>query len=107
MSNNTSKIKNRFIEIFLSCCDQKLNQIKFKWSNKKSLCIVLCSNGYPDEYKKNIEIKNLDKIKLNKNDFIFHAGTVKKKIIKFLLMVEEFLISFLYQKNLLMLKKSN
>ena len=45
---------------------------------KKSLCIVLCSKGYPDKYKNNIEIKNLDKIKLDKNEFIFHAGTKKE-----------------------------
>ena len=27
---------------------------------------------------KNIEIKNLDKISLKNNDFIFHAGTVQE-----------------------------
>ena len=70
--------------------NKKLNQIQLQWSNKKSLCIVLCSKGYPDEYKKNIEIKNLNKIKLNSNDFIFHAGT-EKKITKVFAMVEEFL----------------
>ena len=65
-------------EIILSCCDERLNQVKIEWFNKKSLCIVLCSNGYPDRYEKNIEIKNLNKIKLKKEDFVFHAGTVKK-----------------------------
>jgi len=69
------KLKTDLAEIFVSCCEQKLNQIQLQWSNKKSLCIVLCSNGYPDEYKKNIEIENLNKIELNSNDFIFHAGT--------------------------------
>ena len=71
------KLKTDLMEIFLSCCEQKLSQIQLEWSNKKSLCIVLCSKGYPDEYEKNIEIKNLDKIKLNSNDYIFHAGTEK------------------------------
>ena len=46
--------------------------------NKKSLCVVLCSKGYPDKYKKNIEIKKFNKINLNENDYIFHAGTKKK-----------------------------
>ena len=57
---------------------KNLNEINIEWSNKKSLCIVLCSKGYPDKYKKNIEIKNLNKIKFNKNEFLFHAGTKKK-----------------------------
>ena len=69
------KLKTDLMEIFLSCCEKKLSEIKLEWNKKKSLCIVLCSKGYPDEYKKNIEIKNLDKIKLDTNDFIFHAGT--------------------------------
>ena len=38
-------------------------KLNIEWSNKKSLCVVFCSNGYPDKYKKNIEIKNLNKIK--------------------------------------------
>ena len=46
------------------------------WS--KSLCIVLCSKGYPDVFQKNIEIKNLEQINLKKNEFLFHAGTLKK-----------------------------
>ena len=39
------------------------------------MTIVLCSKGYPNNYKKNLKIKNLSKIKLSKNDFIYHAGT--------------------------------
>ena len=41
-------------------------------------CIVLCSKGYPDAYKKNIEIFNLDKFKSENDNFLFHAGTLKK-----------------------------
>ncbi len=72
------KLKTDLSDIFLNCCTQKLDKINIEWSNKKSICIVICSNGYPDEYKKNILIKNLTKIKLNKNDFLFHAGTAYK-----------------------------
>ena len=35
---------------------------------------MLCSKGYPDEYKKNIKI-NFESINLKKNEFLFHAGT--------------------------------
>ena len=44
---------------------------------KKSLCVVLCSNGYPDKYEKNILINNFDKLNLNENNYLFHAGTKK------------------------------
>ena len=49
-----------------------------KWFDIKSLCVVLCSKGYPDSFHKNIEISNLNKIKLSENNFMFHAGTIMK-----------------------------
>ena len=69
------KLKSDIGEVFLACCNQKLEETKIEWFDKKSLCVVVCSNGYPENYKKNIEIVNLDKIRLNKNDYLFHAGT--------------------------------
>ena len=63
------------LELLLSCCDGNLDKQNIKWYNKKSLCIVLCSKGYPDDYKKNIEIKDLKKLKNDENNFVFHAGT--------------------------------
>ena len=65
-------------EILNSCCEKKLKNIKIEWDDKKSLCVVLCSNGYPDTYKKNIEIKDLNLIKLKNDDYLFHAGTSLK-----------------------------
>ncbi len=69
------KLKTDLIDICLACCDEKLNEIEIKWSNKKSVCVVLCSKGYPGVFKKNVEIKNLNKITLDKDDYIYHAGT--------------------------------
>jgi len=71
-------LKTDLFEIFESCCEKKLQNIDIEWNDKKSLCVVLCSNGYPDTYKKNIEIKNLDSIKLKDDDYLFHAGTSLK-----------------------------
>ncbi len=72
------KLKTDLLDIFLACCNNELKKIKIEWENKKSLCVVLCSNGYPDNYKKNIEIKNINNIKLSGHDYLFHAGTIKK-----------------------------
>ena len=72
------KIKTDLIKIFLACCDEKLNEIDIEWSDKKSLCVVVCSNGYPEAFKKNIEIYNLNKVNLGNEDYLFHAGTLKK-----------------------------
>ena len=69
------RLKSDFGEIIIACMENKLDTVNLEWANEKSLSIVLCSKGYPDEYKKNIELKNLNKIDLEKNEYIFHAGT--------------------------------
>ena len=70
-------LETDIIQIFQSCIDEKLNEIEINWINKKSLCVVLCSNGYPDKYEKNIFINNLEKLNLDENNYLFHAGTKK------------------------------
>jgi len=73
------KLKSDFLEIILSCCSGELSNIKINWHDKKSLCIVLCSKGYPDEYNKNILIENISKIELKSDQYLYHAGTKKNK----------------------------
>tara|TARA_B100001250_G_scaffold67683_1_gene54204 strand:+ start:1035 stop:2300 length:1266 start_codon:yes stop_codon:yes gene_type:complete len=69
------KLKSDLFEIIYASCNENLLNTKIEWHDKKSLCIVLCSKGYPEEYKKNVPIKNIDKITLDKNDYCYHAGT--------------------------------
>ena len=71
-----------FLELILSCCEEKLENQTIEWKKKQSLCIVVCSSGYPDKYKKNIEIPNLERVKNDSNNFIYHAGTeiINKKV---------------------------
>ena len=69
------KLKSDLLNIIIACCDRKLNKLKINWNNKKSLCVVVCSKGYPDAFKKNIKINNLEKLNMNKNHYLFHAGT--------------------------------
>ena len=73
------KLKTDLLEIIEACCQEKLKDLKIEWHDKKSLCIVLCSKGYPDKYNNEVLIDNIEKLNLTKNDFIYHAGTKKIK----------------------------
>ncbi len=73
------KLETDLIDVMDACCNKNLLNLEIKWKNKKSICIVLCSNGYPDEYKNNILIKNIDNLKLNTDEFFYHAGTKLNK----------------------------
>ena len=71
------KLNSDLLELFIACCNENLDEKKIEWQNKKSMCIVLCSKGYPDDFKKNILIKNINEISLEKNEYCYHAGTKK------------------------------
>jgi phosphoribosylamine--glycine ligase len=71
------RLKTDLVKILNAAVENKLNKIKIKWSRHKCMTIVICTKGYPNKYKTN-KIINLEKIKLKKNSFIFHAGTVLK-----------------------------
>ena len=68
-------LKSDLLDLIILCCKKKLDKANIEWYKKKSLCIVLCSNGYPESYKKNIEIPNFYNLKQDNNNFIYHAGT--------------------------------
>ena len=72
------KLKTDLADILLACCDGKLDEVDIQWLNKKSLCVVLCSKGYPDSFLKNVEIENLEQIEISDMNYLFHAGTIKK-----------------------------
>ena len=72
------KLKTNLGEIILACCEGRLDKLKIEWVNKNSLCVVVCSKGYPEEFDRNVKIENINKIILKKGDFLFHAGTEEK-----------------------------
>ena len=69
------RLKTDIVRIFKNAVSNKLKNTKINWEKKKSMTIVLCAKGYPRSYKKNLQIDNINKIKLLKTDFIYHAGT--------------------------------
>jgi len=72
------RLKTDLLEIIDSATKNKLNNLKIEWSNNNCITIVLCAKGYPSNYIKNSEIKNLFNISTDENNQIFHAGTYVK-----------------------------
>ena len=72
------RLKTDLVKILNATINNRLNKIKINWKKLKCMTIVLCSKGYPGKIKKDRLIKNLDRLKLLKNSFIFHAGTKLK-----------------------------
>ena len=72
------RLKTDLLEIIDLATKDKLKNLKIEWSKDNCITIVLCAKGYPGNYIKNREIKNLSLIKQDKKNQIFHAGTYIK-----------------------------
>ena len=72
------RLKTDLIKLIINTINNKLNKTKIEWKKDKCMTIVLCSKGYPGNYKKNIKIKRINNIKLSKNEFVYHAGTKRQ-----------------------------
>ena len=69
------KLKSELLNVMIACTEKNLKNIKIEWYDKKSLCVVLCSKGYPGKYESDVQINNINKIDLGDNEYCFHAGT--------------------------------
>jgi len=72
------RLKTDLLEIINCATNNELNNLKIIWYKKNSITIVLCAKGYPSNYIKDSEIKNLSKVLIDENNQIFHAGTYEK-----------------------------
>jgi len=72
------RLETDLLEIIDRATKNKINNLKIEWNKKSSITIVLCAKGYPYNYIKDSEIKNLSNVLTDKNNQIFHAGTYEK-----------------------------
>ncbi len=72
------RLNSDLFQIINHTIENKLHNLKIDWDKKSAITIVLCAKGYPNNYIKNSEIKNLQNVMQDKNNQIFHAGTYKK-----------------------------
>lgn len=62
------------LEIFISAAEKKLSDVRLKWKNGATVCVVVASQGYPENPKKGCEIKGLKEAVEKYGTQIFYAG---------------------------------
>ena len=72
------RLETDLLEIINCVIENKISKIDILWDKKSCITIVLCAKGYPSNYIKDSEIKNLSDFLSDKNNQIFHAGTYEK-----------------------------
>lgn len=72
------RLDSDLADIFTAVTENRLSETEMKWSDKKAVCVVLASGGYPGSYEKGKEIIGLDKV--DEDVVVFHAGTANDHI---------------------------
>jgi len=69
------RIESDIVPIMEAVINNKLKDCTIDINNKSSVCIVMASDGYPGNCKKNLPISGLNALHSFKDVNIFHAGT--------------------------------
>ncbi len=70
-------LEDDIIDVFLKSIDGGIKDLNYTVKKATSVCVVLASAGYPDDYEVDKEIHGLDEVKEMKDIILFHAGTKK------------------------------
>lgn len=71
------RLKSDLLEVLVAVCDQKLEDVTLKWDQKASVCVVMASKGYPEDYEKGKIITGLQEAASMEDVLVFHAGTAQ------------------------------
>ncbi len=72
------RLKNDLLELLLAAVDGKLSEIQLKWDDESCVCVVIASQGYPEEYEVGKRIAGLSSAKELPGIHVFHAGTKRQ-----------------------------
>ena len=68
------RLKTDIIDIFEAINNETLSELDIEWSEKACACVIMASGGYPQSYKKGVEITGLTLGQLD-GVTVYHAGT--------------------------------
>lgn len=71
------RMKNDIIDVMEACVEGRLDQMELEFEDNAAVCVVLASDGYPENYEKGKLIQGLENFKEKDGYYVFHAGTKK------------------------------
>tara|TARA_Y100001970_G_C14221713_1_gene853091 strand:+ start:1453 stop:2721 length:1269 start_codon:yes stop_codon:yes gene_type:complete len=73
------RLKNDLADLFKSIFNNTLQKKRISWTKECGITVVAASKGYPNKFKRKVEIKNINKFKNTNKKQLFHAGTIRDK----------------------------
>jgi len=72
------RLKNDLLEVLDAAVDGRLSEIELQWKDEDCVCVVIASEGYPDEYQVGKRIAGITSAKEISGIQVFHAGTKRQ-----------------------------
>jgi phosphoribosylamine--glycine ligase len=72
------RLQSDLLELLLAVAEERLGDLPedaVKWDPRPSVCVVMCSGGYPGKYDVGKLISGLDEVAAMPDVMVFHAGT--------------------------------
>ena len=69
------RLETDLVDICEAVIDETLGDLDIKWKKGAAACVVMASGGYPESYKKGIEMSGLDEKGGVEGAIVYHAGT--------------------------------
>jgi len=71
------RLRSDLVDILEAIVNQTLDTLEIRWHAEHACCVVLASEGYPNQYKKGVEITDIDHLE-NSRNWLIHSGTAIK-----------------------------
>ncbi len=72
------RLKSDLVPLILGTIDGTLDEQEIEWDERPSVCVVMASGGYPDDYEKGFPITGIAEAESLGDVKVFHAGTAMK-----------------------------
>ncbi len=69
------RMKNDMIDVMNACIDGRLDTVDLQFEDNAAVCVVLASDGYPEQYEKGKRITGFENFENKDGYYVFHAGT--------------------------------
>lgn len=69
------RMKNDIVDVIEACINGTLDQIDLQFETNAMVCVILASEGYPQQFEKEKVITGLEKFENKEGYYCFHAAT--------------------------------
>ncbi len=69
------RLENDLLDLFLKTVEGRLSEVTLQWKDEDCVCVVLASEGYPENYETDKKISGISSAREDRSIQVFHAGT--------------------------------